>query len=149
VRAFHAKFFIRYVVRVAHLPHSVRNSFKFSIAPYSGAVLKDDEAVSGDLLQRPGPRVRTYLYHNTDSSKPISVTNRGSEAAELFLYLPLLAAGLRDSGQGFLSVRASEAQTGIWIIQVTDQHHFLMRRNCRFPRVSYQSRLHPDVFKVN
>ena len=123
VRAFYAKFYIRYVVQVAHLPYSVRNSFKFSIAPYSGLVLKDEEAVSGDLLQRPGSRVRTYLYHNRDSSKPISVTNRGSDVTELFFYFPLLAAGLRDSGQGLLSVRASEAQKGIWIVQVTDQQH--------------------------
>lgn len=111
----------RYTVRVAHSLSSPRSSFRFNIASYTGSVLKDDVAVSGDVSQRPGPRVRTFLYDNTDSSKPISVSNSGSET-ELYVFFPFLAQGMRDQGYGSLTVRSSEAERGIWIMQVTGQH---------------------------
>jgi hypothetical protein len=110
----------RYVVRVTHSLNSPRSSFRFNIASYTGSVLKDDVAVSGDVSQRPGPRVRTFLYDNTDSSKPISVSNSGSET-ELYVFFPFLAQGMRDQGYGSLTVRSSDAERGIWIMQVTDQ----------------------------
>jgi hypothetical protein len=110
----------RYMVRVSHSLNSPRSSFRFNIASYTGSVLKDDVSVSGDVSQRPGPRVRTFLYDNTDSSKPISVSNSGSET-ELYVFFPFLAQGMRDQGYGSLTVRSSDAETGIWIMQVADQ----------------------------
>ncbi len=111
---------------MAHFLNSARLSFKFNIALYSGRILKDDVAVSGEISQRPGPRTRTFLYVNTDSSQPISVSNTGSETTELYLFYPLLAQGMRDQGYGSLSVRASEAEIGVWILQVADyaEHEF-------------------------
>ena len=107
------------MIRVTHSLSSARVSFKYSISPFTGRVLRDDVAVTGDISQTPGPRVRTFLYDNADSSKPIFVTNSDSAATELFMFYPLLAQGLRDQGTGSLSVRASEAEIGVWIMQVT------------------------------
>lgn len=108
----------RYVIRVTHSLNSARESFKFNIAQYVGRVLKDDVAVSGEISRVPGPRLSTFLYDNTDSSKPISVSNSGSDTTELYVFFPLLAQGMRDQGYGSLSVRSSEAEKGIWIMQV-------------------------------
>ena len=117
----------RYVIRVAHSSDSPRASLRFNLAPYTGRVLQDDVALSGDLSQSPGPKVRTFLYRNTDSSRPISVVNSGTDTTELYVFYPLLSQGLRDQGYGSLTVRASDAEKGVWILQVShcNSHHRL------------------------
>lgn len=107
------------MVRVTHLSDSPQVSFKFNIALYSGLVLNDDAVSSGELSLVSGPRVQTFLYRNTDSSKPISVSNKATNPTEMYLFYPLLALGLRDQGRGYISVPATDAQSGVWIIQVT------------------------------
>ena len=109
------------MIRVAHSLDSPRAFLKFNIAPYSGRVLQDDVTASGDLSQSPGPKVRTFLYRNTDSSKPISLVNSGSDSTELYVFYPLLSQGMRDQGYGSIAVRASDAEKGIWIVQVLPQ----------------------------